>query len=381
MLDDCILLEDVGAREYGTSGGMFYGCSSLTEVPDGLFAHCPRIKHFLYTFKDCSKLTRIGKDAFKGCVNATNLKCTFEACSLLTTIEEGLFDDLINVTDIAYCFSRCSNINHVCNLTSPGKKKLWERDGDSDGAKITSFSSFVSSTSSIFRSNIPISWGGSLYLQKLVIEYVVNNQHVNDAVIKVGGTTLTNVGNGLYNGAISSTTQSQSLMINSVQEKTLQLNGLDYNYDLISKDSTTYPKLWDGMTFNDDEDVWTEIENVNGKYIKVLKREARSSFKVFPKYTVEAYRISKNNFVTHTTTGDAYGYLCKLNYLTYVDKDLLIHVGENIINLTCVINGCPKINSLPHGLLDYCSNVESFYAAFYGTPITTIPEGFFDHCR
>ena len=55
----------------------------------------------------------------------------------------------------------CPALDQIYNLTSSGKKTLWERNGDSEGLQVTSYSSFCTSANATFRATVPTAWGGT----------------------------------------------------------------------------------------------------------------------------------------------------------------------------------------------------------------------------
>lgn len=113
----------------------FYGCTSLTTIPSGLFDNCVDV----VSFKECfltSGLTTIPSGlfdkntlvttfyrCFQSCTNLTAipaglfdynvLTTTFWLCFAvtgITSIPSGLFDNCVKVTSLGFCFTLCVNI-------------------------------------------------------------------------------------------------------------------------------------------------------------------------------------------------------------------------------------------------------------------------------
>ena len=57
--------------------GTFRGCSSLTSIPDSMFANCTNATSFEHTFANCSNLTSIGAHAFDGCSSIEDFTALF----------------------------------------------------------------------------------------------------------------------------------------------------------------------------------------------------------------------------------------------------------------------------------------------------------------
>ena len=90
----------------------FSNCTSLTSIPENLFANCPNVTEFYDTFGGCTSLTSISENLFANCPNATNFEWTFAGCSL-TSIPENLFANCPNVTSFYYTFNGCSSLTSI----------------------------------------------------------------------------------------------------------------------------------------------------------------------------------------------------------------------------------------------------------------------------
>ena len=65
-------------------GATFAMCSSLTNIPEKLFANCPNVTEFWNTFSECRSLTSIPEKLFANCPNVADFWRTFSECSNLT---------------------------------------------------------------------------------------------------------------------------------------------------------------------------------------------------------------------------------------------------------------------------------------------------------
>ena len=59
---------------------------------------------------ECTSLTTIPEELFADCPNAVNFNSTFVACRSLTTISEELFANCPNVVDVSYTFRDSTNL-------------------------------------------------------------------------------------------------------------------------------------------------------------------------------------------------------------------------------------------------------------------------------
>ena len=91
----------------------FYGCSSLTTIPDGLFDHNTNVTDFNNCFHECRNFTNIPVGLFDHNTSVTSFSQTFHNCFGLKSIPDGLFDNNVNVTNLSYCFCNCSGITGI----------------------------------------------------------------------------------------------------------------------------------------------------------------------------------------------------------------------------------------------------------------------------
>lgn len=91
----------------------FTDCSSLTEIPSGLFDNCTQVTAFTNTFAGCSGLTVIPVGLFDHCTEVTSFNSTFMGCSALTEIPTGLFNNCLYVKDFIATFQNCENIGEI----------------------------------------------------------------------------------------------------------------------------------------------------------------------------------------------------------------------------------------------------------------------------
>ena len=96
-----------------TVKGMFHGCTSLEEIPADLFASSPAITSFETTFAECSSLKSIPAELFSAIGTKTSsitfAEC-FALCTSLETIPAGLFDTVRRINYIDGCFDGCTSL-------------------------------------------------------------------------------------------------------------------------------------------------------------------------------------------------------------------------------------------------------------------------------
>ena len=91
----------------------FEGCSALKSIPENLFANCSEIEDFSGTFGGCANLTSIPENLFANCPAVTNFRETFYGCSALTAIPEKLFANNPAVTTFYGTFYGCKDLTEI----------------------------------------------------------------------------------------------------------------------------------------------------------------------------------------------------------------------------------------------------------------------------
>ena len=122
--DGCTSLETVG-NIFGTSTIManiacdllFNGCTSLKEIPSGLFDGLKSVNTFASTFAGCTSLASIPSGLFANQTIASTLtlqKC-FSGCASLLSIPDNLFGaaDRTNISTCLSMFEKCTSLSSV----------------------------------------------------------------------------------------------------------------------------------------------------------------------------------------------------------------------------------------------------------------------------
>lgn len=91
----------------------FAACSSLEEIPAGLFATNTKAKQFSETFADCSSLREIPAGLLDNCPDITTVKGMFHGCTSLESIPEGLFANNIAITSFEATFAECWSLKAI----------------------------------------------------------------------------------------------------------------------------------------------------------------------------------------------------------------------------------------------------------------------------
>ena len=122
-----------------TFSKIFYNCTSLVSLPDGLFASNPLVTVYTSAFEGCTALESVGvlfgpstasakcdnlfygctalktlpEGIFTGLTGVSTFEEAFYGCSALETLPAGLFEANVNVTTVTKCFQDCIALKAV----------------------------------------------------------------------------------------------------------------------------------------------------------------------------------------------------------------------------------------------------------------------------
>ena len=127
----CTQLESVpadmlkGTRATDVSG-MFMGCTSLKEIPEGFLDGATEITGMSTMFRDCRSLTSIPDGLFDDMTKVVMANSTFSGCTSLTSIPEGLFGGMSGVTQMNGIFRDCSSLKEIPEDLFSGNPELFD---------------------------------------------------------------------------------------------------------------------------------------------------------------------------------------------------------------------------------------------------------------
>lgn len=127
----CAQLESVpadmlkGTRATDVSG-MFMGCTSLKEIPEGFLDGATEITGMSTMFRDCRSLTSIPDGLFDDMTKVVMANSTFSGCTSLTSIPEGLFGGMSGVTQMNGIFRDCSSLKEIPEDLFSGNPELYD---------------------------------------------------------------------------------------------------------------------------------------------------------------------------------------------------------------------------------------------------------------
>ena len=91
----------------------FFICTALKSIPEKLFANNRKVTEFDYSFKNCIKLTSVPANLFANNPAVISFNATFENCTSLTTIPENLFANNPVVTSFDFTFDGCKALQSI----------------------------------------------------------------------------------------------------------------------------------------------------------------------------------------------------------------------------------------------------------------------------
>ena len=138
----------------------FTGCRGLASIPENLFANNTAVTNFSFCFNNCSGLTSIPENLFINNTAVTGFNSCFSYCYGLTSIPANLFATNTVVTNFTSCFRNCSGLTGNCPIDNDGTP-IYNRSGEGkEGyAKVTNYSGCFWNCSGLTDYNsIPSGW-------------------------------------------------------------------------------------------------------------------------------------------------------------------------------------------------------------------------------
>ena len=109
----------------------FFANQTIENIPERLFENCLEATSFRGTFGECSNITsNIPAKLFANCSKVTSFMATFSGCHNLTgDIPASLFDACPNVESFSFTFASCTNLEGLA-------PNLWERENNPNGLRL-----------------------------------------------------------------------------------------------------------------------------------------------------------------------------------------------------------------------------------------------------
>ena len=333
--------------------GTFMDCSTLKSIPENLFANCPKVTDFSETFDGCAKLTSIPENLFANCPKVTTfgrhsrayISGAFSNCTSLTTIPEKLFAHNPEVTNFYGTFQSCTSLKSI-------PENLF-----TNNPAVTSFAytfaecrSLTSIPENLFANNPEVTnFSGTFWkcsaLKSIPENLFANNPEVTNFAYTFGGCT-------------SLTTIPEKLFANN--PSAAYFCGM-YSYETGTfQGCTSLQSIPENLFANN-----PEVTNFSGTFWKcsALKSIPENLFASNPKVT--------------SFNGTFYG----CSALTAIPEGLFAN-NPKVISLYRTFEGCKSLKSIPEQLFANNTEVTNFSGTFAeGTALISIPAGLFDNNR
>lgn len=87
-----------------TADNMFYGCTALTTIPEGLFSDGGNITTIAYLFNKCTALESVPETLFANLSKVTTASSLFSSCTKLESVPATLFAQNTEITNLSSAF-------------------------------------------------------------------------------------------------------------------------------------------------------------------------------------------------------------------------------------------------------------------------------------
>ena len=129
LTDITTTLEDWDVSEVTNMSGMFYGCSSLTNLTPLANWDVSNVTSMYYMFAGCSSLRDLNALANWEVSSVESMGNMFDGCSNLTDLSPLAVWDVSNVANMSGMFYGCSNLTDLSALTNWDVSKVTNTSG------------------------------------------------------------------------------------------------------------------------------------------------------------------------------------------------------------------------------------------------------------
>ncbi|MCD8206533.1 MAG: hypothetical protein LUD72_01195 [Bacteroidales bacterium] len=359
----CSALKNLPTFTYCGEANLFYEafreCSSVTELPEGMFSGCSKATDFTYAFYGCNSLAALPEKMFKGCISADIFIRAFGACRKLAEIPADLFNDCISATDFSFAFYDCNNITSIPDKLfagHTGAKNFSNVFADCDeltkvGAGLFSGCSSATNMSSVFED--------CEELTSVPEDIFEGCSAVEDFTDLFFESYLTEIPDKLFSDCISVKTFDEALANTRIKSIPTDLFA---NCTAV----TSFYKTFYGCNqlTSVPEGLFDNCTNVT---------DFRCVFYRCSKLQTIPDGLFDNN--PKVTSFQEAFYRCTA--LTSIPKDLFKNNTE-VLSFASTFNTCTTLTSIPEGLFKNNTKVTEMNYTFSGTALQTIPDGLFD---
>ncbi len=391
-----------------------FGCSALTVIPDGTFFGCSTVGDLSYLFSGCSKLRTLPELLFRDCINVYSFAYTFRACTKLEAIPALLFSTCVNVRSFVTTFRECTTITLVptglftySNVASCDYQELFygcfgivtlnpnifaNTSATGCNFNYTFYNNGISTIPAGFFDNIKISAAANTFANcsnlTTIPEYLFRYQNLcttfNSCFYYCA--KLTGVPTGCFDlnvAGVNVCTSMQTVFSSCGGNATVTVFTIANNvFDQLNK-VTTFSNTFGNCS---------KLEVIpSGLFVNCIAvTDFNNTFQstkisaipsgLFSTCTeVVSFLATFASCVFLTSAGipaNIFQNCTKAKYFGYSNADSSSYYNYGVF-CNCSNAGFTYI---PAGLFDSCVNAESFYGAFYGTKITTIPIDLLRYC-
>lgn len=387
------LTANISATASHNAQYMFYGCTSLTTIPAGTLAGLTRIVSASRMFQGCTKLASVPAGLFATQTGtagnaSTKLDYVFSGCTSLTSIPTDLFQPFgTYITGLGYAFQGCTSLASI-----PADLFRYNTALTLLTATFSGCTAVTSLPQTLFRYNTAMAQFVSVFaacsgITSIPVDFFRYNTATTifNSVFS-GCTSLTALPAGLftYNTAVTSTSYmffgctGLTALPSGVLNPLVNLTDASNMFSLVSF-------IWDGTIFTNNGNL-TNVSGFNS-YNTAMTAIPANTFQYTPNITrvneffrgwtgITAIPTGLFDPLTSQLSGSVSYLFAQCSNLVTVPSDVFSKFG-NVTSLYYVFNACAALTGVPVDIFDPLANLQSASGTFSNTGITSMVAGWF----
>ncbi len=119
IFEGCTNLQTIPAGLFDTNtnvtsfSSVFKDCTAITEIPNSMLGGLTKVSSFSNLFAGCTNLKKVGSNIINGCTALTSVSSMFSGCSSLTTVAADAFAGGVKITSFNNIFEKCTSLESV----------------------------------------------------------------------------------------------------------------------------------------------------------------------------------------------------------------------------------------------------------------------------
>jgi len=334
--------------------------TDIISTGTALFHSCTLLNNVSGCFFNCTSLTSVENDQFYYNGALTSVAACFQGCTNLISTPSGLFDYNSAISDYSNCFQGCTQLTDVIDAGNWSIAGATYMSDMFDGVTLSSdsYSLLLSGwAQQAYQSGVTFSGGSSKYWS------VANDARYTLEI--AGGWAIIDAGvEATIPMSMKFTTTTSPETVTLPVDTGNPLEILVFWGDAVGVYKYTDPTL-----------AYHEFATAGTYSVNIIAHD-------LPTFDFANFGISASNLTEIDSWGDCAANIANLSFKDCVNLTTIndANLYSYLTTAAELFSGTTSLTSLPSGLFDGLTNVDSFSYCFYNSGLTSLPSGLFDLC-